>query len=359
MSRRRFLSTEISLDAKVNRLASEHGDFAVLLYTWLIPHSQDDATLKGTPEEILWAVMPGRRDKTPEDVARALDAMQAVGLLWWDKLANTVYFPVESFYKYQTYVKPVNRRSEEPRKTLENIEEHCASAENSVSLSPSLSPSLSTTTATRARACEDRLAPREETVETPATGPDPIAEMDAATREDAIHAIEERLGVMNPTVIFRLTGYLDLGATPGLILWAIHEAELNGIYRANYVQSIIKRNLEEGHATAGQAEGAKERWEAEKTARAARATGGRGRAAPSDIRGGAPPPTNSGDEDPAIREYFKRWGESATTDEEMRALGLYTEEAAASGETGITSNDAPGGTTNRPTTGADAGTADL
>lgn len=181
--------------------------------------------------------------------------------------------------------------------------------------------------------------------------------MDAANREDVLDAIQEQLGIMNPTVIYQLTGALDRGATPGLLMWAIHEAVLNSVYRASYVQSIVKRNLEEGQTTARLAQGAKERWEAQKAAKQA-AAGPRGRAAPPTARG-APAPTNSGDEDPAIREYFRRWAESATTDEEMRALGLYggAEEAAASGEIGVVGNHAPGGAIDRPAIGTDAGPA--
>ena len=45
MSRRRYLSTEVSLDTRINRLALEAGDFAALLYTWMIPHAEDDASI--------------------------------------------------------------------------------------------------------------------------------------------------------------------------------------------------------------------------------------------------------------------------------------------------------------------------
>ena len=38
MARRRYISTNISTDPKVNILAEKYGDFAALLYTWMIPH---------------------------------------------------------------------------------------------------------------------------------------------------------------------------------------------------------------------------------------------------------------------------------------------------------------------------------
>lgn len=113
MARRRYLSTEISQDKIVNRLAVKHGDFAALLYTWMIPHAGDDGTLPGDPEELLYIVAPGRRDKQPEDIEAALQAMRDEGLIEWD--GKTARFPPASFYKYQTYIKPSNRACGEDR----------------------------------------------------------------------------------------------------------------------------------------------------------------------------------------------------------------------------------------------------
>ncbi len=81
MARRRYVSTTISQDTRVNKLAMQYGDFAALLYTWMIPHAADDATLPGDPEELLYQVLPGRRDKTEDDVRSALDGMAALGLI--------------------------------------------------------------------------------------------------------------------------------------------------------------------------------------------------------------------------------------------------------------------------------------
>ena len=45
MSRRRYISTSMSIDKRLNKLAVEAGDFAALLYTWMIPHAADDTTI--------------------------------------------------------------------------------------------------------------------------------------------------------------------------------------------------------------------------------------------------------------------------------------------------------------------------
>lgn len=143
MSRRRYLSTEISIDTAVNRLARSAGDFAVMLYTWMIPHCDDDGIVHGDAEEIILQVIPGRRDKKIEDVTAALAAMQEHGLIEWDEPARRVVFPAASFYKYQTYIKPERRRgahgeernnAPEPPQVAEISADHRKTPQNTVSL---------------------------------------------------------------------------------------------------------------------------------------------------------------------------------------------------------------------------------
>lgn len=134
MARRRYLSSAISTDKLVNRLALDAGDFAALLYTWMIPHAADNATLTGDPEELLMQVFPGRRDKEPEDVAQALAAMAELGLITWDD-CGCVRFPA-SFYKHQTYISAERR---EVAETAQNAADQRRSAQNGASFKSSFS----------------------------------------------------------------------------------------------------------------------------------------------------------------------------------------------------------------------------
>lgn len=151
MARRRQISTGISVDKNINKLAVEHGDFAAMLYTWMIPHAEEDATLTGDPEEILFSVIPGRRDKTVDDVVEALSAMSDLGLIEWDRLNNLVGFPIDSFYKYQSNVKADRRRTcsifdfgseTGQRETPPNATEHHTTPEITASSSVSVSSSV-------------------------------------------------------------------------------------------------------------------------------------------------------------------------------------------------------------------------
>lgn len=144
MSRRRYISTDISIDTAVNTLAIK-SDFAALLYTWMIPHCGDDATIRGDAGKIMFMVMPGRRDKTIEEFEAALALIEESGLIVWDRDEKTVNYPSPAFYKHQSYIKDGNRRgakstanTRNPEPDAENSENPRKSAQNAVSLSSSL-----------------------------------------------------------------------------------------------------------------------------------------------------------------------------------------------------------------------------
>jgi DnaD/phage-associated family protein len=112
MARRRYVSTEISIDKEVNKLAIQYGDFAALLFTWMIPHAEDDRTITADPYELLNKVVPARRDKTEEDVQEAIAGMIKFKLLTVVDDGKKLKFKPKSFYKYQSYI-PVNKRQED------------------------------------------------------------------------------------------------------------------------------------------------------------------------------------------------------------------------------------------------------
>ena len=133
MSRRRYISTDISSDGRVNRLASEAGAFAVLLYTWMIPHATDDGGITSDLDELRLLVVPGVKASKPM-MEKAVSAMETLGLL--EREGSRLFFPPDPFYKYQNYIKSENRRT-----MPQNPTEPHGIPQNPVSLSPSLSPS--------------------------------------------------------------------------------------------------------------------------------------------------------------------------------------------------------------------------
>lgn len=112
MARRRYVSTNVSIDGRLNRAAMDHSDFVALLYTWMIPHAGDDGMLRGDPDEILAQVFPLRRDLDGTQVREALEVLadERYGLITWDEVGRVVAFPAEAYYRYQSYIKDGNRR---------------------------------------------------------------------------------------------------------------------------------------------------------------------------------------------------------------------------------------------------------
>ena len=121
MARRRYISTDISTDEKVNSVSN----FAKLLYTWSIPHFADNCRI--TPHnaaELKWTILPALKEG-PKEVEKAMQELFGAGL-WGRDEEGHIFVPAESFYKYQTYINAANHR-----KTPQ------------ITASPSLSPSPS------------------------------------------------------------------------------------------------------------------------------------------------------------------------------------------------------------------------
>jgi hypothetical protein len=140
MSRCRKISTDISVEAKLNRVSL----LATLLYSWGIPHARDDCRLpKKDPEELRMLMIPGR-PLSAADVAAALAELVDAQLMGIDDEQN-YFFPAEIFYKYQTYINVKNRRDTPKLNKIApqtgNSKKQQESAEKGIS--PSHSPSLS------------------------------------------------------------------------------------------------------------------------------------------------------------------------------------------------------------------------
>ena len=135
MARRRYISTTMAVDKRLNQLALEHGDFAALLYTWMIPHAEDDGGMNGDLDEFMATVIPMRRDKSLEDVRAALLGMAELGLIEWDGECCLIQFPSETFYRHQSYITAERRRvAAEKRESARIAAEQRASAQNAANV---------------------------------------------------------------------------------------------------------------------------------------------------------------------------------------------------------------------------------
>jgi hypothetical protein len=157
MSRRRYISTAISVDKRVAKLS----DSAALLWTWMIPHAEEDATITGDIEELRWTVVPSRPQMNIESCLCEIEGQRLIV-----RRGATIYFDSEAFYRYQSNIHQDKRAdhsarfTNDERETAENSGEQRETAENSASLSLSFSPSFK-----RSRALVDASAPTGEHID--------------------------------------------------------------------------------------------------------------------------------------------------------------------------------------------------
>lgn len=165
MSRKRYISTDISTDSKVDDLASR-SLLAALVYTWAVPHMDDWGRITGETKEFKMQVCPGI-DVSVKDIDEAIQHVMDVGL--WiryevdGKRCLSVSKP-DSWFKHQSYINKAKRdddsgssfpsldkrrktpqNAEEQQETPKSGEEQQRVPQNAVSFSSSfsVSPSLS------------------------------------------------------------------------------------------------------------------------------------------------------------------------------------------------------------------------
>ena len=306
MSRRRYLSSTVVTDRRINQMGMKYGDGPVLFYTWLIPCCDDDGTITADPWELLGIVWGGRRDKTNEDVEQALAAGIEFGLFALSSDGQRLQMPVEAWYRYQSYIPSAKRRSvpqnaEEPRKPAETTDEQRESAQTSASPSPSPSPSPS----------GEAPPPAARVREGDAPAPTAAQRIEAAWFTYAG-------GPISPTALGDLTAYLTpdegLGTpavTVDVIELALRAAHDNGqAGKLSYVKGVLKGAVARGAVTA-------ERWQAAEAVRERTKTNGAARASPANgSAAGSAGPTRGDD----VAHYLRLAKEKARKAREGEAL---------------------------------------
>ena len=140
MARRRSISTDISLDKKVNAMINKHGYFAGLFYTWLIPHCDDSGEHSADTYKIKLTMFPGL-DITTKEIEQAIEALKEFELI--KVVDNLILLPLDSFYRHQRYISTKNmEKGYNKRNTI--AAQHIGSKPRKVSqIVPSPSPSPS------------------------------------------------------------------------------------------------------------------------------------------------------------------------------------------------------------------------
>ncbi|WP_211750421.1 DnaD domain protein [Paenibacillus sp. Marseille-Q4541] len=97
MAEKRMISKVISISEKVNDLPNI---FSMLLFTWMIPHTDDFGRLAGSPSKVKALVVP-MLDKKKEEVAAALEELATHGLINWYEVDGERVIQILNFDKHQ------------------------------------------------------------------------------------------------------------------------------------------------------------------------------------------------------------------------------------------------------------------
>ena len=104
-----MIAKNISTSRKVNRLP----DRAALLYTWMIPHTDDYGHLEGDPLSIRAKVAP-MRTMTEQEVQQDLELMEQNELIRFYKVDGESYIEITNFDTFQTFKSDRPRSQEYP-----------------------------------------------------------------------------------------------------------------------------------------------------------------------------------------------------------------------------------------------------
>lgn len=91
-----MIAKSISVSDETNAL----GDFAALLFTWLIPHTDDYGVIPGSAGRIKALVVP-RRTQSEAEIEAALEEMRSVGLIYRYRHAGQAYIQLVRFDAHQ------------------------------------------------------------------------------------------------------------------------------------------------------------------------------------------------------------------------------------------------------------------
>lgn len=99
MAEKRMISKVISISEKVNELPDI---FDMLLFTWLIPHTDDFGRLAGSPGKVKSLVLPMLERKSKSDVQVSLANLHKAGLIIWYEAEGDKVIQIVNFEKHQS-----------------------------------------------------------------------------------------------------------------------------------------------------------------------------------------------------------------------------------------------------------------
>jgi DnaD/phage-associated family protein len=221
LAEKRMLSKVISISEKVNTLPDL---FDMLLFTWMIPHSDDFGRLTGSPAKVKALIVP-MLSKSIADIDSSLARLHENGLINWYEANGEKVIQIESFDKHQQGLH---------KRTKSKFPEFPGSSENPPKIPSELKGTELNRTEEKGR---EQIPP------------------DGGSDHNPYRYYENGFGVINPVVSDNIN---DLSKEFGDV-WlckAMETAILRGKRNMKYVHGILK---------SWQADGIDEPWKNEKS----------------------------------------------------------------------------------------------
>ncbi len=114
MARKRFVTSNISVDRNVAKLAAED-PVAAALWPWFITAFDDWGRMSADPVEVKLTVFPAF-PYTYDDISKTIQLYHQYGLAFYYEVENKPYLAVnpEKWYKYQTYIQRKRKEAQKP-----------------------------------------------------------------------------------------------------------------------------------------------------------------------------------------------------------------------------------------------------
>ena len=242
MSRRRYISTDISTDTKMAELA-EYGPLPLLLYTWAIPHMDDWARMTGDPRQFKLLVCPAL-DTVAADIEKALEQIASVGL--WERYQVSgrwyIAIPEDNWFKYQTYINKNKRDDDSKSNYPAPPSKQQVSAKNSEK--EQQLPNNGNEQQQAPQITEEQQGVPQKTA-SPSPSPSPSKDHNNNDHGEEIEKVniykrfeQEFASPLSPYQIEQITKWItEIG--PGMTLEALKRAVLGGKFNFKYIDKII------------------------------------------------------------------------------------------------------------------------
>lgn len=117
MANRRMLARNVSLSKKLARV-SVH---SALLYSWIMPFTDDYGRFEAEPEIVKSQVVPRRKDFDETIVWECLKELHEIGLIVLYEIDGERYLWIPKFEDFQTFKTDRKRKAEYPAHTMDSI----------------------------------------------------------------------------------------------------------------------------------------------------------------------------------------------------------------------------------------------